>query len=78
MSGLSWFSAVREGPASRLRGMATTPFASMQQCPYQPSSSAAMGAASARTVAMRVTVTNGTAKPLRACWQMVLAELGLW
>jgi hypothetical protein len=32
MSGLLWFSTVREGLASRLRCMATTPFASMQQC----------------------------------------------
>ena len=44
--------------------------------PYQPSSSAAIGAGSARAVAMRVTVTNGTAKPLSLAGLSLQAAAG--
>lgn len=44
--------------------------------PYQPSSSAAIGAGSARTVAMKVTVTNGTAKPLNLAGVNIQAAAG--
>lgn len=44
--------------------------------PYQPSSTAAISAASARAVAMRVTVTNGTAKPLSLAGVSLQAATG--
>jgi hypothetical protein len=44
--------------------------------PYQPSSTSAIGAGSARAVAMSVTVTNGTAKPLSLAGVSLQAAAG--